>query len=193
MPQNDNNQAELEVSLYGTNVLPGDKAVSVDSSGRLNTNIVASLPAGSNLLGGLKLIDSAGTNAAAVDGSGNLSVKFSAALPAGSNLIGKFGIDQTTPGVTNAVQFTNTTLAVTGAFWQATQPVSLASAVALAAQPAVGIPELVAPASLPVTGTHVVPGVNAIAPEQLSFIGGTTGIVTHILNVVVAGYPVPAS
>ena len=45
-------------------------------------------------------------------------------IPAGSSLLGKVGIDQTTPGTTNAVQFTNTTLAVTGTFFQGTQPVS---------------------------------------------------------------------
>lgn len=47
------------------------------------------------------------------------------ALVAGSAIIGKVGIDQTTPGTTNAVQFTNSTLAVTGTFWQSTQPVSI--------------------------------------------------------------------
>jgi hypothetical protein len=46
------------------------------------------------------------------------------ALPAGTSLIGKVGIDQTTPGTTNGVQVTNASIAVTGTFWQATQPVS---------------------------------------------------------------------
>ena len=45
-------------------------------------------------------------------------------IVAGSNIIGKVGIDQTTPGTTNAVQVTNSSFAVTGTFWQATQPVS---------------------------------------------------------------------
>lgn len=84
-----------------------------------------------------------------------------AALPAGTNLIGKVGIDQTTPGTTNGVQVnaalpagTNVighvvvdsapTTAVTGTFWQATQPVSAASlplptgAATSAKQPALG-------------------------------------------------------
>ena len=46
------------------------------------------------------------------------------ALVAGSAIIGKVGIDQTTPGTTNAVSITNASLAVTGTFWQTTQPVS---------------------------------------------------------------------
>jgi hypothetical protein len=46
------------------------------------------------------------------------------ALVAGSAIVGKVGIDQTTPGTTNGVQVTNSSLAVTGTFWQSTQPVS---------------------------------------------------------------------
>lgn len=45
-------------------------------------------------------------------------------LSAGAAVVGKFGIDQTTPGTTNAVAVTNASLPVTGAFFQATQPVS---------------------------------------------------------------------
>lgn len=58
-------------------------------------------------------------------------------LVAGANIVGKFGIDQSTPGTTNAVSMTNTTFSVTnagtfavqatGAFFQATQPVSIAT------------------------------------------------------------------
>jgi hypothetical protein len=48
-------------------------------------------------------------------------------IPTGGSIIGKVGIDQTTPGTTNAVSITNASLAVTGAFFQATQPVSAAS------------------------------------------------------------------
>jgi hypothetical protein len=46
------------------------------------------------------------------------------ALGAGSAIIGKVGIDQTTPGTTNGVVINNSSLAVTGTFWQTTQPVS---------------------------------------------------------------------
>ena len=41
--------------------------------------------------------------------------------------IGKVGIDQSTPGTTNAVSVTNASFAVTGTFFQATQPVSIAA------------------------------------------------------------------
>lgn len=53
-------------------------------------------------------------------------------LSAGSNIIGKVGIDQTTPGTTNGVVVNNSSIAVTGTFWQSTQPVSLSSLPALA-------------------------------------------------------------
>lgn len=46
-------------------------------------------------------------------------------IPSGNSLIGKVGIDQTTPGTTNGVSVTNASLAVTGTFFQTTQPVSL--------------------------------------------------------------------
>ncbi len=71
----------------------------VDSSG----NAAVKLVAGSALAGGFKLIDTGGTNAAAVDSSGNVAVK----AAAGTAVIGKVGIDQTTPGTTNAVAVTN--------------------------------------------------------------------------------------
>lgn len=45
-------------------------------------------------------------------------------LTVGGNVIGKVGIDQTTPGTSNAVSVTNTSIPVTGTFFQATQPVS---------------------------------------------------------------------
>lgn len=57
----------------------------------------------------------------------NLNMTVGAALPAGANVLGKVGIDQTTPGTTNAVAVTNASLAVTGTFFQATQPVSIAT------------------------------------------------------------------
>lgn len=38
------------------------------------------------------------------DAAGNQLVKINAALPAGTNLLGKVGVDQTTPGTTNAVE-----------------------------------------------------------------------------------------
>ena len=56
----------------------------------------------------------------------NINTGQTVGLVAGSAVAGKFGIDQTTPGTTNAVAITNASVAVTGAFFQATQPVSLA-------------------------------------------------------------------
>lgn len=56
----------------------------------------------------------------------NINTGQTVGLVAGAAVVGKFGIDQTTPGTTNAVSVTNASLAVTGAFFQATQPVSLA-------------------------------------------------------------------
>ena len=63
-----------------------------------------------------------------------VSIATAPVLVAGSAIIGKVGIDQTTPGTTNGVQITNSSVAVTiasmpstpvtGTFWQATQPVS---------------------------------------------------------------------
>jgi hypothetical protein len=210
MAQFDNSAAEMEVSIYGTNVLPGDKAISVDTNGRVNTNIVAALPTGANTIGNVGLAAaiptgsnaigtvgvtslpalSTGANAIGsvtnfttaavlVDASANpttglagsmsmvyngatwdrlrgdttngmfVNVKSMPALATGANtignvglvtgsaVVGKFGIDQTTPGTTNAVQFTNTTIAVTGTFWQATQPVSIATAPVLVAGSAI--------------------------------------------------------
>ena len=48
-------------------------------------------------------------------------------LSSGAAVVGKFGIDQTTPGTTNAVSVSNASLPVTGTFFQTTQPVSLAT------------------------------------------------------------------
>lgn len=45
--------------------------------------------------------------AISVNENGFLNTKITDALPAGSNVIGKISIDQTTPGVTNAVQLTD--------------------------------------------------------------------------------------
>lgn len=73
-----------------------------------------------------------------------VSIATAPVLVAGSALIGKVGIDQTTPGTTNGVQInaalpagsnvighvivdTAPTTAVTGTFFQATQPVSVAA------------------------------------------------------------------
>ena len=56
----------------------------------------------------------------------NINTGQTVGLVSGAAVVGKFGIDQTTPGTTNAVQITNASVAVTGTFFQGTQPVSLA-------------------------------------------------------------------
>ena len=48
-------------------------------------------------------------------------------LVAGTALVGKVGIDQTTPGTTNKVSLGSDAVAVTGTFYQTTQPVSIAT------------------------------------------------------------------
>lgn len=72
------------------------------------------------------------------DSSGRPCVTVDTALPAGTALIGKVGIDQTTPGTTNKVSIGSDgtvaisgTVPVTGTFYQATQPVSIAGTVAI--------------------------------------------------------------
>lgn len=63
----------------------------------------------------VKQASAANLNATVV-GTGTLAVQNTSATPAGSAIIGKFGIDQTTPGTTNAVQtLTGSTTAVTQA------------------------------------------------------------------------------
>ena len=56
----------------------------------------------------------------------NINTGQTVGLVSGSSVVGKFGIDQTTPGTTNAVQITNASVAVSGTFFQGTQPVSIA-------------------------------------------------------------------
>ena len=59
--------------------------------------------------------------------NGALNVNLPNSLPIGTNTIGKVGIDQSIPGTTNAVLLTNANIAVTGTFFQTTQPVSIAT------------------------------------------------------------------
>ncbi len=71
-------------------------------------NFGTTLDGSSNCYGNYAIVD--GTNAAnkaTVNASGALLTTQTGALPAGTNLLGKLGIDQTTPGTTNAVQVTN--------------------------------------------------------------------------------------
>ncbi|OWK42214.1 beta strand repeat-containing protein [Fimbriiglobus ruber] len=113
-----------------TNALPSGTnlmgKVGIDQSTPGTTNGVqvnAALPAGSNVIGGVTIADgSAVTMGAKADSAvttpgttaslialtkglltGINSLVTGTVLAAGTNLIGKFGIDQTTPGTTNAV------------------------------------------------------------------------------------------
>ncbi len=63
------------------------------------------------------------SHAVTQSGSWTVTISGNPVLGAGSSIIGKVGIDQTTDGTTNKVYVGNA-VAVTGTFWQATQPVS---------------------------------------------------------------------
>lgn len=94
----------------------------------------------------------------------NINAGQTVGLAAGAAVVGKFGIDQTTPGSTNAVAVTNASIPVTGTFFQGTQPVSLAvNAPVLAAGSAV-IGALTANQSINITqlaGTAIATGSGA--------------------------------
>lgn len=124
----------------------------------------------------------------------DIEAAVSAAIPAGTNIIGKVGIDQTTPGTTNGVQtlsgsttvvtgsvavtgtFWQATQPVSGTFWQATQPVSVASLPALPANQSVNVAQ--------VGGTNTVNG--GVAGSQA--VGGNAAN-----NASTSGNPVQAS
>ncbi len=80
----------------GTNM----QSLKVDGSKNLLTSVNTALPAGSNNIGGVEIIDSGGTNKLAVDASGRVSVLgITNAIPAGSNNIG--GVEIIDSGGTN--------------------------------------------------------------------------------------------
>ncbi len=64
----------LGVSLYGKSSAPGDTPLLLDSSGRavVTVNALPALPAGTNVIGQVKLVDSGGSNLLAIDASGRL-------------------------------------------------------------------------------------------------------------------------
>ena len=63
----------------------------------------------------IQTIKPASTAAVAADQAAVVALHPSSPTPPGAAIIGKVGIDQTTPGTTNAVAFSNTTIAVTNA------------------------------------------------------------------------------
>lgn len=102
LPQPSNVVILCGVQSDGQSVTP----LLVDSTGTLDTNATFS---GTITVGSVSIQD--GTTSSqklAVDASGNASVKLGTSIPSGSAIIGKVGIDQTSPGTTNAVQVTGT-------------------------------------------------------------------------------------
>jgi hypothetical protein len=101
--------------------------------GGSSVTIGSALPAGSNLVGGVNVIDSAGTNKLAVDSSGRVTVaSLVNALPAGSNAIGSitntaFGVSAGSPVMGYVRQIP------TGCFAQSTASNLTASQVATSA------------------------------------------------------------
>ncbi len=85
----------------GTNM----QSLKVDGSKNLLTSVNTALPAGSNNIGGVEIIDSGGTNKLAVDASGRVSVLgITNAIPAGGNTIG--AVTQASgPWTSNVTQF----------------------------------------------------------------------------------------
>lgn len=96
------------------------RSVAVNSDGSINVNATvgtgatfgATFPATGTAIGAK---NSGSMQPLNVDGSGNLNVGVNVALPAGTAILGKVGIDQTTPGTTNAVALTAGT-AIAGKF-----------------------------------------------------------------------------
>ena len=71
----------------------------------MQVDVVAALPAGDNNIGNVDIVGGTVTTVSAVTAITN-------ELPAGTQLLGKVGIDQTTPGTTNAVYLTAGTNAI---------------------------------------------------------------------------------
>lgn len=107
-------------------------------------------------------IKPASTAALATDQAAVVALHPSSPLPAGAAILGKVGIDQTTPGTTNAVQFTNTSLAVTNLGTFAVQ------------------------ATLAAETTKVIGTVNIAATQTLATVT-TVGAVTAITNALPTG------
>ena len=97
-------------------------------------------------------------------------------LPIGANVVGKVSIDQTTPGTTNLVQISGT-VPVSGTFWQATQPVSIAT------MPSTPVTGTFWQATQPISGTvtiNAIPtGANTIGNVGLVAGAAVIGAVTQ--------------
>lgn len=124
----------------------------IKQNGSSDINMINSIPAGTNNIGDVDILSSALPSGAAtelkqdaiitwIDGLETLLTaikdtagikKITDALPAGTNILGKVGIDQTTPGVTNAVS-------VTGSLAKSVYAVTPSDTVDLAQGATVGI------------------------------------------------------
>jgi hypothetical protein len=107
MPINDNGQASEEVSLYGKNARAGDTPVSVDATGKINTNVVGALPTGPNLIGGTYIDQTTpgSTNAitqVVVSNSGTIgALNAAVTVTAGTVAMGTWAITVTAGGAMN--------------------------------------------------------------------------------------------
>ncbi len=114
------------------------RTAKVSNAGELLVNMTSALPTGVNAIGSVVVTSVPTTPVVGTFFQATQPVSgtfFQATQPvslatntpviaAGTAIIGKVGIDQSTPGTTNGVSVTNTSLAVTGTFFQTTQPVS---------------------------------------------------------------------
>jgi hypothetical protein len=103
--ENLNGSLFVQPSFAGT-LVDGSHGLPVNviaGSGGTSSNFAAAFPAAGTAIGvknGANMVN------LTADNSNNLNVTVATALPAGTAIVGKFGIDQTTPGTTNAVQVT---------------------------------------------------------------------------------------
>lgn len=153
-----------------------------------------------SLTGAITIADGADVTQGAVAdtayaGSGNATVvsalkgiyaSVNSAIPAGTAIIGNVRIDQTTPGTTNAVAFTNTTLAVTNAGTFAVQAAQSTAANLNAT--VVGTGTFVTQATLAAETTKVIGVVGSTGPypsgatPYTATATGTTGATTATLT-----------
>lgn len=102
------------VQLTAGSSIIGNVRIDQTTPGTTNgVQVNAALPAGSNSIGNIGTVST--VTAVTTVSTVNAVTAITNALPTGSNIIGRTGIDQTTPGTTNAIQATSGTTAT----WQA--------------------------------------------------------------------------
>lgn len=128
-----------------------------------------------------------------VDGSKNLKVLVNAALPAGTALLGKVGVDQTTPGTTNAVslaQIGATTVVTGGVAGSLAVGGPTASGASIAANPLTTGGRAQNAEATAVTNGQVVNRAMDLVGKQIvmpyankeNLLAGTTGAITTATN-----------